>query len=88
MNKLSSFLYARPSFIEGVARLIDLGNTLQEYNSSLSPEQADALAIFSDWRVVGEDLASAMLMYEGYEEQITDDLMREAEESLSLVCDE
>lgn len=48
MNKLTGFLYARPSLIEG--------NTLQVYNSSLSPEQADFLALSSDWYVIGDDL--------------------------------
>lgn len=60
MNKFTSFLYARPSFAEGVARLVDFGNTLQEYNTSLSDQQADFLAIAADWRVVSDDLRSVM----------------------------
>lgn len=61
MGGLFGFLYARPSFIEGVARVIDLGDTLTEYNNSITPEQADWLALRSDWTVVGEDLRRAML---------------------------
>lgn len=60
MNPYFGFLFARPSFPEGVARALDLGGTLQEYNSSPSPEQADALALGADWRVVGADLLRAM----------------------------
>ena len=56
MGNLSSFLFARPSFIEGAARAIDLGGTLNEYNVSMSGEMADALAMNSDWRQVAEDI--------------------------------
>lgn len=60
MNPYFGFLFARPSFLEGIARTLDMGGTLQEYNSSVSSEQADALALGADWRVVGEDLLRAM----------------------------
>lgn len=84
MNSLSTFLYARPSLIEGVARLIDFGNTLQEYNTSLTGEQADALAFAVDWQVIGDEFRSVMLSYEQLEAQITDELMVEAQKSLEL----
>jgi len=60
MGDFHPFFYARPSFSEGAARLLDFGNTLCEYNSSLTPEMADHLAIQSDWRGVGCDLYAAM----------------------------
>lgn len=53
------FLFARPSAIEGVGRLIDFGNTLCEYNRSLTPEQADAIALSTDWASVGDDMTEA-----------------------------
>jgi hypothetical protein len=56
----SDFLFARPSFLEGVARTLDLGGTLSEYNRSLTPAQADYIAIWSDWRVVGNDIRAAV----------------------------
>lgn len=56
----TSFLFASPSFLEGLARTIDLGATLDEYNSSITPEQADFLALKNDWEVVGEDIAYAI----------------------------
>lgn len=59
MNDLSMLLFARPSFIEGAGRILDFGNTLSEYNSSLSAEQADFHALRSDWRAVGEDIRQA-----------------------------
>ena len=52
----TSFLFANPSFLEGIARVIDLGSTLDEYNRSLTPEQADYFAIRSDWELIGEDI--------------------------------
>jgi hypothetical protein len=60
MNKISTYFYARPSFFEGVARLIDFGGTLNEYNCSATSSQADTRAIAADWKVVGNDLRSAI----------------------------
>ena len=60
MNNLFGFLYARPSAIEGVARILDFGNTLNEYNYSSTPEQADFLALRADWRVAARDLGIAL----------------------------
>lgn len=56
----TSFLFANPSFLEGLARTIDLGATLDEYNSSITPEQADFLALKNDWEVIGKDIAFAI----------------------------
>ena len=53
-------LYAAPSFIEGVARLMDFGGALNEYNTASSPELADEKAIRSDWVAVGKDIDSAI----------------------------
>jgi hypothetical protein len=60
MSDLSSILFARPSFIEGVARAYDLGNTLSEYNRSETGEVADARALYADWRLVGDEIRQAM----------------------------
>ena len=54
------FLFSRPSFLEGVARSLDMGNTLREYNESITEEQADAIAIFNDWGAIGDDFITAM----------------------------
>ena len=53
MGNFSDFLFANPSFTEGAARLFDFGGTLQEYNTSPTPEEADALAAYADWASVG-----------------------------------
>ena len=64
MGSLSGFLYARPSVVEGVSRILDLGNTLHEYNYSLSSQHADYLALTSDWMAVGRDIHEVMLKFE------------------------
>lgn len=56
MSDYSTFLFARPSFSEGVARLIDFGNTLSEYNASPTSEEADARAFRADMMAVDMDM--------------------------------
>jgi hypothetical protein len=58
------FLFERPSFWSGMARVLDLGGTLNEYNYSVSPRDADYYAIRSDWNVVGNDISEAMNKFE------------------------
>jgi hypothetical protein len=57
MGSYSDILYARPSFAEGMARIMDFGNTLSEYNRTPDP---DAVAIAADWNAVAEDLYAAI----------------------------
>ena len=59
-NKLTSFLYADPSFPEGIARVWDFGNHLSEYNISDSEELADYTAISADFTAVGNDIRKAI----------------------------
>jgi hypothetical protein len=61
MDMLSTFLFAEPSFAEGMARVLDLGGNLNEYNRSLTDKQADFWAIYADWRATGEDIRAAEL---------------------------
>lgn len=62
--KNSFFLFARPSFCEGVARALDLGGTLQIYNESDSSEEANQKAIKNDWLAIGQDLKNGIKEYE------------------------
>ncbi len=61
MNALSTFLFAEPSFTEGMARVLDMGGTLNLYNHFPTPAQADFWAISADWRAVGQDLRQILL---------------------------
>ena len=60
----SSFLFADPSIIEGLARLLDIGGTLNEYNRSEDP---DGIALAMDWKMIAADLQRA---YERLEKQV------------------
>ena len=60
MGTFTDLLFARPSFLEGVARLLDLGGTLNEYNGFDTPEDADLVALRSDWEALGRDYRSAL----------------------------
>lgn len=56
----TDILFARSSFLSGVARVLDIFGTFDRYNVSRTPEEADARAIASDWQMVGYDLGSVM----------------------------
>jgi hypothetical protein len=62
----TTFLFAPPSFLTGVARTLDLGATLQfcSYYVSSGPKEADERALHSDWRAVGHDLSEAIERFE------------------------
>lgn len=64
MSNKSTFLFARPSFIEGMARVMDLGATMQIYNDSETEKEADLKALKNDWEAVGEDVVIAAKQYE------------------------
>ncbi len=57
---LTTFLFARPRFSFGVARLLDLGATFDCYNISRSQAEADVKAMLADWYIVSADLQAAM----------------------------
>ena len=60
----TDYLFATPSFLSGVARLLDLSGRSGVYNDSDDEALADARAVYSDWRMVGQDLAGAMTVVE------------------------
>ena len=67
MALYSYFLGARPSFLEGIARLMDFGNTLNEYKSYPNGAEADYAAIARDWATIGLDFRNAVVKFEGEE---------------------
>jgi hypothetical protein len=46
-----------------MARVLDLGSTLNTYNYSKSAESADRIAIADDWMMVGVDMREALKEY-------------------------
>ena len=59
----TTFLFAIPNFISGCARILDIGGVYDIYNESRDGDEADARAIYSDFRMVGQDLQWAMEIY-------------------------
>lgn len=56
----TTYLFAKPSFWTGYGSSVDLFGVMFEFNSSLTPEQADWLALRADWLAVGQDIRRAM----------------------------
>ena len=52
-------LFAVPSCITGVSKLVDVGATFDEYNANETPKEADFWSLWSDWCAVGDDLRYA-----------------------------
>lgn len=55
-----NYLFPTPTFTRGIARSFDFWGTADVYNVSDSPETADALAMWADWKDVGTDLVEAV----------------------------
>jgi hypothetical protein len=53
---MTDFLFATPSFISDMGRILDIGATMAAYNSSKTPEEIDREALCSDWAVVGSEI--------------------------------
>lgn len=56
----TDFLFARPSFLEGVSRVVDLSASLNVYNRSSSAQEADEKALASDFSIIGKDIFGAV----------------------------
>lgn len=59
-DERTTFLFARPSFFGGMARIFDFGQTLTEYNQSRTPDEADEIALRMDMAAVTDDLWTAV----------------------------
>jgi hypothetical protein len=80
----STFLFARASTIEGVARSMDIGATLQEYNNSQSGQEADMRALSADFHAISDDLLRAIAEIAEQEKiQINDEIFAKAQAMLN-----
>ncbi len=52
-----------PTFVSGWARLLDLGGVYDIYNESRNGSEADVCALYSDFRMIGQDLQEAMEIF-------------------------
>lgn len=55
--QFTTIMYAIPSFIEGIARVLDFAGTMTEYNTSRSPSDADRRALAADVMAIMADAA-------------------------------
>lgn len=55
--QFTTFMYAIPSFVEGIARLFDFAGSMTEYNTSPSPDDADRRALAADVMAIMADAA-------------------------------
>ena len=80
-RKYRRFNYARPSFIEGMARIFDFAGAL-DYHPRPNPENncdwaKDAEAIRSDWEAVGQYIWDAIGQFEEAERDNLDKARRQ-----------
>ncbi len=60
MGSYTTRLFAVPSFFSGAARVLDLGATFDEYNTSTTPAEADAAALRADFMAAAQDFRMAL----------------------------
>jgi hypothetical protein len=69
---LSTFLFANPSATSGAARMLDFWGFYDTYNISRNGAEADARALYSDWRAVGELLAETSAELASYKRETSE----------------
>ena len=50
--------------MSGAGRLVDWYGLYDSYNISRNGQEADAKAMFADWRMVGQDINDAMMEFD------------------------
>jgi hypothetical protein len=56
----TGFLYSTPGFLSGMASVLDIFGNLGRYNYSRTGKEADFRALYSDYRMIGQDIEGAM----------------------------
>ena len=56
----SGRLFAVPSFITGMAKVLDIGATFHVYSEDATSQEADYWSMLSDWYAIGDDLRFAL----------------------------
>ena len=64
-----------PTFLSGCARLLDLGGVYNLYNQSQDEDVADSVALYSDFRMVGQDIQHAMELLDTACDEVTPELI-------------
>ncbi len=56
----TDFLVPTSSFLTGFGSVLNLSGNYFQYNYADTPEEADEIAIASDWLMVGQDLRETL----------------------------
>jgi hypothetical protein len=58
-DRRTDFLFASPSFLSGAASVFCLSGSNIPANLSETAEEADRIALISDWEMIGQDFQGA-----------------------------
>jgi len=59
-TSLTFRLFARPSFISGMAQVFDFGGSMLYYHRNQTGAEADYHALSADWKMIGKDIGTAI----------------------------
>jgi len=59
----TGFLFPTPSFLAGVGSVLDIFGRPGPFNYSRSGVEADCKALYSDYRMIGQDIEDAILVF-------------------------
>jgi hypothetical protein len=59
----TSFLFPTPSFLSGVGSVLDIFGRPGPFNYSRSGVEADCKALYSDYKMIGQDIEDAILVF-------------------------
>ncbi len=60
----TDFLFPTPSFLTGIASLLNLSGNPGRYNHSRTGREADIRALYSDYRMIGQDIEDVIKVVE------------------------
>lgn len=55
-RKYSDYLFSKNSLISGFFSVFNVFGTYYTFNYSDTPTNADSMAIYSDWAIIGQDI--------------------------------
>jgi hypothetical protein len=55
-NLKTDFLTATSTFVIGMGSVLNVGGNHFSYNKSATPEEADQVALASDWAIIGQEI--------------------------------
>ncbi len=59
----TSFLFPTPSFLSGMGSVLDIFGRPGPYNYSRTGVEADCKALYSDYRMIGQDIEDAIVTF-------------------------